>query len=67
MFHNLLSGLPLTDDQSCMCWEFDHGDGWFEIIWQLSLAIEAELNYSWMRERWYLLKKSLSRWWRGVP
>jgi hypothetical protein len=32
-----------------MCWGFDPGDGWFEIIWQLSLAIEAELNYSWMR------------------
>jgi hypothetical protein len=53
--------------QICMCWGFDPGDGWFEIIWQLSLAIEAELNYSWMRERSYLLKKSLSRWWRGVP
>ena len=52
---------PMT--QTCMCWGFDHGDGWFEIIWQLSLAIEEELAYSWMRERWYLLKKSLSRRW----
>jgi hypothetical protein len=43
--------------QTCMCWGFDHGDGWFEIIWQLSLAIEEELGYSWPRERWYLLKK----------
>jgi hypothetical protein len=46
---------PMT--QTCMCWGFDHGDGWFEIIWQLSLAIEEELGYSWPRERWYLLKK----------
>jgi len=52
---------PMT--QTCMCWGFDHGDGWFEIIWQLSLAIEEELHYSWMRERGYLLKKSLSRRW----
>ena len=52
--------------QTCMCWGFDHGDGWFEIIWQLSLAIEEELAYSWMREHWYLLKKSLSRRWNRL-
>lgn len=52
---------PMT--QTCMCWGFDHGDGWFEIIWQLSLAIEEELGYSWPRERWYLLKKSFFRSW----
>jgi hypothetical protein len=55
---------PMT--QTCMCWGFDHGDGWFEIIWQLSLAIEEELGYSWPRERWYLLKKSLSRRWNKL-
>jgi hypothetical protein len=49
--------------QTCMCWGFDHGDGWFEIIWQLSLAIEEELGYSWPRERWYLLEKSFFRSW----
>jgi hypothetical protein len=52
---------PMT--HTCMCWGFDHGDGWFEIIWQLSLAIEEELNYSWLRERWYLFKKSFFRSW----
>ena len=36
---------------SCMCWGFDHDDGWFEIIWQLSLALEEELNYSWAEGR----------------
>lgn len=50
---------PMT--QTCMCWGFDHGDGWFEIIWQLSLAIEEELQYSWARKRWFLFKKSLFR------
>src|SRR6267143_3781240 len=49
--------------QTCMCWGFEHGDGWFEIIWQLSLAIEDELDYSWPRERCYLFKKSLFRLW----
>lgn len=46
---------PMT--QTCMCWGFDHGDGWFEIIWQLSLAIEEELGYSWLQKRWFLVKK----------
>jgi hypothetical protein len=49
--------------QTCMCWGFNHGDGWFEIIWQLSLAIEEELRYSWLRKRWFLFKKSFFRTW----
>jgi hypothetical protein len=52
---------PMT--QTCMCWGFDHSDGWFEIIWQLSLAIEEELGYSWPRKRWYLFKKRFFRSW----
>jgi len=49
-----------------MCWGFDHRDGWFEIIWQLSLAIEEELGYSWAQERWFLLKKKFARRWNMV-
>ena len=48
-----------------MCWGFDHGDGWFEIIWQLSLAIEEELNYSWLQEEWFLSKKAFFRSWNA--
>jgi hypothetical protein len=55
---------PMT--QTCMCWGFDHGDGWFEIIWQLSLAIEEELNYSWLEERWFLAKKVFFREWNTL-
>ena len=40
---------PMT--QTCMCWGFDHSDGLFEIIWQLSHAIEEELGYSRSRKR----------------
>jgi hypothetical protein len=54
---------PMT--QTAMCWGFDHGDGWFEIIWQLSLAIEEELAYSWTRKRWLLFKKSFFRSWNA--
>lgn len=54
---------PMT--QTCMCWGFDHGDGWFEIIWQLSLAIEEELGYSCPRKRWYLFKKRFFRRWNN--
>ena len=55
---------PMT--QTCMCWGFDHGDGWFEIIWQLSLAIEEELGYSWLQKRWFLVKKGFFRRWNRV-
>ena len=55
---------PMT--QTCMCWGFDHGDGWFEIIWQLSLAIESELGYTWFQKRMFLLKKRLARRWNDL-
>jgi hypothetical protein len=46
---------------TCMCWGFDHGDGWFHIIWQLSLALNDELGYEGLRgqvkSRWFLFKK----------
>ena len=51
--------------QTAMCWGFDHGDGWFEIIWQLSLAIEEELAYSWTKKRWLLFKKSFFHSWNA--
>lgn len=55
---------PMT--QTCMCWGFDCGDGWFEIIWQLSLAIENELEYSRLQERWFLFKKQFACRWNKV-
>jgi len=50
-------------DSTCMCWGFSHGDGWFNIIWQLSLAIEDELRYSRWQRFSYPLKKRLSQRW----
>jgi hypothetical protein len=55
---------PMT--QTCMCWGFDCGDGWFEIIWQLSLAIEEELGYSWLQSRWFLFKKGFAQRWNAL-
>lgn len=52
--------------ETCMCWGFDHGDGWFEIIWQLSLAIEEELGYSRLQERAFLFKKEFRKRWNRV-
>ena len=52
--------------ETCMCWGFSHGDGWFDIIWQLSLAIEEELGYSWLQERWFLFAKKWSRKWNNL-
>ena len=52
--------------ETCMCWGFSHGDGWFDIIWQLSLAIEEELGYSWLQERWFLFAKKYSQKWNNL-
>ena len=30
--------------QTCMCWGFECGDGWFDLIWKLSKDIEAEAD-----------------------
>jgi hypothetical protein len=54
---------PMTE--TCMCWGFDTGAGWYDTIWQLSLAIEEELGYSWLQERWFLLKKNFARRWNN--
>lgn len=48
---------------TCMCWGFDHGDGWFDIIWELSLAIEDEIGYTARQKKLFLLKKKYSRKW----
>lgn len=34
----------LPKDKTCMCWGFCVGKGWFQVIWDLSLAIEKELE-----------------------
>ena|SRR3990167_6465960 len=52
--------------QTCMCWGFDHGDGWFEIIWQLSLAIEDHLGYSSAQKHWFIFKKGFFRKWNDL-
>jgi len=49
--------------QSCMAFGFEHGDGWFDIIWQLSLAIEDELGYTPRQQQWMLFKKKFFRIW----
>lgn len=32
-------GLPMTD--TCMCWGFEFGDGWFQLVYDLSQKLEA--------------------------
>jgi hypothetical protein len=36
--------LPMS--QTCMCWGFDVEDGWFDLVWMLSLALEDESKQS---------------------
>lgn len=37
--------LPMTE--TCMCWGFDCGDGWYEIIYELSEQLERHLKRTW--------------------
>jgi hypothetical protein len=49
--------------ETCMCWGFDTNDGWYDILWQLSLAIEDELGYTkFQKWKFLFLNKWSKRW-----
>jgi len=56
--------------QTCMCWGFSCGDGWFDLLWMLSLAIEDELKrncgHTWLKIRRALLKSWFARKWNRL-
>ena len=37
--------------ETCMCWGFSFGDGWFPLLLDLSKALEAEISKEPMAER----------------
>jgi hypothetical protein len=41
--------LPMTE--TCMCWGFTHGDGWFNIIDALCANIQSHIDYSVKRNK----------------
>ena len=45
-FPTLYSDHDKPMSQTCMCWGFECGDGWFDLIFNLSKAIEAETEQS---------------------
>ena len=51
---------------TCMMWGFDHGNGWFHIIWMLSLGIEEEIGYSCQQKKWFLFKKHFFKKWNAL-
>jgi len=54
-------------NQTCMCWGFEtNGDGWFDIIWQLSLAIEEEVGYTNFQKACFLWKKKWAGRWNDL-
>lgn len=65
-FPVLYQGFYDSMQSTCMCWGFNHGDGWFPIIWQLSLAIEDELGYSWFQTKSFLFKKKWAKKWNNL-
>lgn len=54
---------------SCMPFGFECGDGWYHIIWQLSLAVEEELKQAgvpWWRLRYGHILLRLSHIWNNL-
>lgn len=48
-----------------MCWGFTHSDGWFKIIWQLSLALESvdsEIVATQVKEKFGTLRFYTNKW-----
>lgn len=40
-FPNLYKQRDYEMTKTCMCWGFECGDGWFQLIWDLSEKLEA--------------------------
>lgn len=40
-FPNLYRQRHLSMRETCMCWGFECGNGWFQLIWDLSEKLEA--------------------------
>lgn len=39
-------------NETCMCWGFEHGDGWYEIINQLCANIQHHIDWSHKSNAW---------------
>jgi len=52
--------------ETCMVWGFEVSDGWLEIIYQLSLAIEDELGYTRFQKFMFMCKKRWARRWNAL-
>jgi len=50
-FGHLYRERSLPMSQTCMCWGFDCGDGWFKILWDLSDGIDRLLQTVSQQER----------------
>lgn len=62
-FPFMYRGFYKSMKETCMCWGFDHSDGWYDIIWMLSLAIENELGFSrWTKIKQLFLERFSKKW-----
>jgi len=42
-FPNLYKDRYADMRTTCLCWGFEHGDGWFQILWDVSEKLEKEI------------------------
>jgi len=40
-FPKMFGGIHKPMTKTAMCWGFEHGDGWFSLIWDLCMSIEG--------------------------
>lgn len=64
-FPQIYKGYYKDKMETCMCWGFSCGDGWYPILYQLSLCIEDALNYSWKTKLKYKYAFLASRKWNN--
>lgn len=65
-FPYLYRGYYQPMDSTCMCWGFSHCDGWFKIIWMLSLAIEDDLNMPKWKMQYQIWSEHIARKWNNI-
>jgi hypothetical protein len=65
-FPGFFKGTQRSMQETCMYWGICCGDGWYDILYMLNLAIEKELKYTWFKHRWYYWKFKIVKAWNNL-
>jgi len=65
-FPNLYRNRNGSMRETCMCWGFDVGEGWFQLIYDLSKKLEAEILKQPEEERQYYCASQVKEKYAGL-